>query len=248
MCGLLPIDCGSGTSSAVAGESQWGRKGIGMHRARAFGLILGLGASITVGAVVDDAAAQNCGSGGVDSLTNCIQIDLISDASGGPGSGVGGDSEGGDRSDATRGDGANGGRGGFETIHDVGNAREDASSTVVINSATTPDAISPDVNVEARLLTDPVLAIAGSFADTDVDVFAPDGSGNAQAGTTGGYGLAADAAGGDGGDGGNATGGRGGDGDAGGASLGVGGDGGLNLPILDATIVQTNVNTQVGLP
>jgi hypothetical protein len=46
-----------------------------------------------------------------------------------------------------------------------------------------------------------VVLVAGSFPDTGVDVFAP--GGNAQAGTTGGNGLTADASGGEGGDGGD---------------------------------------------
>ena len=46
-------------------------------------------------------------------------------------------------------------------------------------------------------------SIAGSFSDSGVRIVAP--AGNAQSGTTGGNGLAADASGGDGGDGGNST-------------------------------------------
>ena len=113
-----------------------------------------------------------------------------------------------------RGDGARGGSGGSSSVHDIGNAHADASSSVVIDDITTGDAIAHQVNVDARGATRPVVvAVAGSFPDTSVDVFAP--GGNAQAGTTGGNGLSSDASGGDGGDGGDAgDGATGGDGNA----------------------------------
>jgi hypothetical protein len=58
--------------------------------------------------------------------------------------------------------------------------------------------------VDAEGATRPVVvAVAGSFPDTGVDVVAPGGT--AQSGTTGGNGLLADAAGGAGGAGGDAT-------------------------------------------
>ena len=92
--------------------------------------------------------------------------------------------------------------GGFETIHDVGNARTDASSSVILNEIRSGDAIEPDVNVDARGGTDPVLVIAGSFRDTGENVF-PSG-GSARAGTTGGIGIINDS-GGVGGDRGDGT-------------------------------------------
>ncbi len=193
-----------------------------MRMLRRFGLVLGLGASLTLGAVVDEAAAQaNCGGGGGIAQVNCALNNQISDASGG---------EGGEGGDASGGDGGNGGRGGFASIHDVDNAHADASSSVILDNITTGDAIAHQVNVDARGATAPVVVVvAGSFPDTGVDVFAP--GGNALAGTTGGYGLTADASGGEGGEGGDARSGAGGD----------GGSGGLSLPILDATISQVNV-------
>ena len=102
--------------------------------------------------------------------------------------------------------GGRGGNGGFASVHDIANAYADASSNVIVGDITTGDAFGHNINVDATGADDPVvLAIAGSFSDTGVDIFAP--GGNAQSGTTGGNGLTADASGGDGGD---ATGGRGG--------------------------------------
>jgi hypothetical protein len=91
-------------------------------------------------------------------------------------------------------------------VHDIANAHADASSSVIIDNITTGDTFGHNIDVDATGADAPVvLAIAGSFSDTGVDVFAP--GGNAQSGTTGGNGLSANASGGDGGD---ATGGRGG--------------------------------------
>ena len=102
--------------------------------------------------------------------------------------------------------GGRGGNGGFATVHDIANAYADASSSVIVGDITTGDAFGHNINVDATGANAPVvMAIAGSFSDTGVDIFAP--GGNAQSGTTGGNGLTADASGGDGGD---ATGGRGG--------------------------------------
>jgi len=111
---------------------------------------------------------------------------------------------------ADGGNGGRGGNGGFATVHDIANAYADASSSVIVGDITTGDAFGNNINVDATGATAPVvMAIAGSFSDTGVDIFAP--GGNAQSGTTGGNGLTADASGGDGGDGGNARGGAGGD-------------------------------------
>ena len=113
-------------------------------------------------------------------------------------------------SDANGGNGGRGGNGGFASVHDIANAYADASSNVIVGDITTGDAFGNNINVDATGANAPVvLAIAGSFSDTGVDIFAP--GGNAQSGTTGGNGLTADASGGDGGDGGNARGGAGGD-------------------------------------
>jgi hypothetical protein len=65
------------------------------------------------------------------------------------------DSESGDGGSVSdvQGSGGNGGRGGngeFATLHDVGNADADASGSVVIDDATTGDAIAHQVNVDAR--------------------------------------------------------------------------------------------------
>jgi hypothetical protein len=84
---------------------------------------------------------------------------------------------------------------------------------VIVDDITTGDAVSHQVIVDAVGADVPVvLAVAGSFPDTGVDIFAPAGS--AQAGTTGGNGLVADSSGGNGG--------AGGAGDAGGAGGGGG--------------------------
>jgi hypothetical protein len=100
--------------------------------------------------------------------------------------------------------GGNGGDGGLSAVHDVGNASANASSSVTIGDITTGDLAAPDVNVDARGATRPVVVlVAGSFLDSGVDIFAP--SGNAQAGTTGGNGNPANSSGGSGGDGGNAS-------------------------------------------
>ena len=178
---------------------------------RTVGLALGLAFGVTLGAGSDEVAAQNtidCDAIFI-AFPDCFILN--SDASGG---------DAGESGDATSGDGGNGGRGGFASVHDVGNAHADASNSVILDDITTGDAIAHDVNVDARGATDPVVVVvAGSFLDTDVDVFAP--GGNALAGTTGGYGLTADASGGDGGESGDAT-----------STSGDGGAGGLSLPIL----------------
>jgi hypothetical protein len=173
-----------------------GKEGNGMRLARGYGLLLGLVVGITLGAPV--------ALSGVDARVARAALSVfIDDAV----------AEDGDHgrvtvSNGDDGNDGNSGDGGFEAIRDVGNASEDASSNVTVGDITTPDAIAPDVNVNAQLATNPVLAIAGSFRDTGVDVFAPNGNSTAQAGTTGGYGLTADSSGGDSGDagaGGDAT-------------------------------------------
>jgi hypothetical protein len=114
------------------------------------------------------------------------------------------ESETGDGGDATSrgGNGGRGGDGGFASIHDIANAHAAATSSVTVGDITTGNAFGHNIHVDARGGDDPS-SIAGSFSDTGVDIFAP--GGNAQAGTTGGYGLSADASGGDGGDGGDST-------------------------------------------
>jgi hypothetical protein len=114
------------------------------------------------------------------------------------------ESESGDGGNATSrgGNGGNGGDGGFASVHDIANAVAAATSSVTVGDITTGNAFGHNIVVDARGGDDPS-SIAGSFSDTGVDIFAP--GGNAQAGTTGGYGLGADASGGDGGDGGNST-------------------------------------------
>src|SRR5215217_7720935 len=100
------------------------------------------------------------------------------------------ESESGDGGNATSrgGKGGNGGDGGFASVHDIANAVAAATSSVAVGDITTGNAFGHDINVDATNSDDPVvLAIAGSFSDTGVDIFAP--GGNAQAGTTGGYGL-----------------------------------------------------------
>ena len=193
-----------------------------MRTARVSVLVLGLVIGITLGApvalsavdapvltagvplFVDEAAAfqpttPGGGAGGLASST--------STATGGDGGHGGAGGRGGE--------GGDGGAGGFATIHDVGNASADASSNVTIDDITTGDASGHEVIVDATGADKPVVvAIAGSFSDTGVDVFAPAGS--AQAGTTGGNGLSADASGGAGGEGG--AGGSGGGGGAGGSA------------------------------
>ncbi len=185
-----------------------------------FGLVFGitLGAPVALSNInapvataaltlfVDDVAAQVID---IDA-ENCGFLAILCNTS---------ESDGGDGGNAasTGGDGGNGGRGGFATVHDVGNAWAQASVSVIIDDIATGDAIAHEVNVDARGATDPVvLAVAGSFPDTGVDVFAPGGS--AQAGTTGGNGVGADASGGDGGDGGDSTATGGGGGGGGGIS------------------------------
>ncbi len=159
------------------------------------------------------------------------------DVDGGASSGVGGaggrgTSRGGNLS-SDAGDGGNSGNagdGGFSTVHDVGNAHANASSSVIVGDIETGDVDGHAIQVDARGATDPVVTlVAGSFGDTGVDIFAP--GGNAQAGTTGGNANSADSSGGDsgdGGDGGDATsrGGNSGNGTGGIGGLGTGGPGG----------------------
>ena len=160
-------------------------------RARGYGLIPGLVVGLALGllpVVADVASAQDID---VDA-ENCSLAILCQSADN--------ESSGGNAR------GGRGGNGGFATVHDIANAFADASSNVIVGDITTGDAFGHNINVDATGADDPVvLAIAGSFSDTGVDIFAP--GGNAQSGTTGGNGLTADASGGDGGD---ATGGRGG--------------------------------------
>ena len=210
-----------------------------------FGLTLGAPVALTgVDAPVataaltlfaDDVAAQapvNC------TITQALGLCAGSDADAGNSSGVGGaggsgSGRPGGNSSADAGDGGNsgrGGNGGFSTVHDVGNAHADASSSVVVGDITTGDVDGHEIQVDARGATDPVVTlVAGSFGDTGVDIFAP--GGNAQSGTTGGNANSADSSGGDsgdGGDGGDATsrGGNGGNGTGGLGGVGTGGPGG----------------------
>jgi hypothetical protein len=173
-----------------------------MRRASGFGLALALSLGIGLGTMplsVYEAAAQLVIDGeecGVNLLAVCSILE----------------SETGDGGEATGGNGGRGGDGGFASVHDIANAVAAATSSVTVGDITTGNAFGHNISVDATNSDDPVvLAIAGSFSDTGVDIFAP--GGNAQAGTTGGYGIGADASGGDGGDGGNATGGNSGDSD-----------------------------------
>jgi hypothetical protein len=173
-------------------------------KARRYGLIPGLVVGLSLGllpVLANVAAAQS------DIHAENCSIAVLCQAS---------ENESGAGGNATGGDGGNGGRGGnggFASVHDIANAYADASSSVIVGDITTGDAFGHNINVDATGANAPVvLAIAGSFSDTGVDIFAP--GGNAQSGTTGGNGLGADASGGDGGnggDGGHATGGNGGD-------------------------------------
>ena len=151
-------------------------------------LSYGLLVSVVVGMTVGALPLLGGTAAAADAENNC----LIAFCS----AGAGGEGEGGDATAR----GGNGGNGGLAAILDVGNVSEDASSSIVRSNITTGDVIAPDVNVDASVGTDPVRVIAGSFPNTSVDVFAPDGSGNAQSGTTGGNGLTADESGGAGGD------------------------------------------------
>jgi hypothetical protein len=173
-----------------------------MRRARGYGLGLALVFGLSLGTLplgVHEASAQIVIKGeecGVNLLAVCSNIE----------------SETGDGGEATGGNGGRGGNGGFASVHDIANAVAAATSSVTVGDITTGNAFGHNISVDATNSDDPVvLAIAGSFSDTGVDIFAP--GGNAQAGTTGGYGIGADASGGDGGDGGNARGGNSGDSD-----------------------------------
>jgi hypothetical protein len=208
MYGLIPIDCGVGISLAGATESLGKEKeGNTMRRARGLGLALALVFGLSVGTLPlsgYEAAAQTLTIRGEECGINLLAVCSNTD------------SETGEGGDATSrgGNGGRGGDGGFASVHDIANAVASATSSVTVGDITTGNAFGHTINVDATNSDDPVvLAIAGSFSDTGVDIFAP--GGNAQAGTTGGYGLNADASGGDGGDGGNsrATGGNSGDSD-----------------------------------
>jgi hypothetical protein len=200
--------------------------GKGMRATRDYVLAVGLVFGITLGVPValsgvdapvataaltrfiDGAAAQattTCTNGtagiitGTGDVCNSTDNDIFNtttDANGEGGRGGNATSSGGS--------GGNGGNGGFSALHDVGNASADASNSVTVGDITTGDLHAPDLIVDARGATRPVVVVvAGSFLDSGVDIFAP--SGNAQAGTTGGNGNLADSSGGSGGDGGNAT-------------------------------------------
>jgi hypothetical protein len=207
-----------------------------MRGARGYGLVLALSLGLSLGALplsADDAAAQ----GATTILTtggDCSVVESTFIPVGvGPGSGslfcpksTSTSGPGGDATAGRGGSGGSGGRGGhggpggdggFASVHDIANAHANASSSVTVGDITTGDASGHNIAVDATGADDPVvLAIAGSFSDTGVDIFAP--GGNAQAGTTGGYGIAADASGGAGGAGGD--GGEGGDGGDGGDATG----------------------------
>jgi hypothetical protein len=175
-----------------------------MQRTSGYGLIPGLviGLSLALLPLVADEAAAQVDIAGEE----CGGIAILCQA-------TENESSGGDATGGNGGNGGRGGNGGFASVHDIANAHADASSSVIVGDITTGDAFGHNINVDATGANAPVvLAIAGSFSDTGVDIFAP--GGNAQSGTTGGNGLSADASGGDGGDGGNggnATGGDGGD-------------------------------------
>ena len=141
------------------------------------------------------------------------------------------------------GNSGNAGNGGFSSVHDLGNADANASSSVIVGDVTTGDVDGHTIQVDARGATAPVVTlVAGSFGDTGVDIFAPGGS--AQAGTTGGNAATADSSGGDSGDagdggdatssGGNAGNGTGGPGAPGTGGLGGPGTGGPGAPGIGA--------------
>jgi len=171
-----------------------------MRKVRGYGLGLALVFGLSVVAAplsVEQASAQIVIKGeecGINLLAVCSNTE----------------SETGEGGEATGGNGGRGGNGGFASVHDIANAVAAATSSVTVGDITTKDAFGHNIVVDARGAEDPS-SIAGSFSDTGGRIFAP--GGNAQAGTTGGNGLAADASGGDGGDGGNARGGNSGDSD-----------------------------------
>jgi hypothetical protein len=175
-----------------------------MRRASGIGLALALSFGLSVGALPltgDEAAAQTNVCGNASDVLGLSLCTANRSDSG----------EGGEGGDATGGRGGRGGNGGFASVHDIANAHAAATSSVTVGDITTGNAFGHNITVDATGADKPVvLAIAGSFSDTGVDIFAP--GGNAQSGTTGGNGIGADASGGAGGDGGNATGGDGGNG------------------------------------
>jgi len=167
-----------------------------MRRARRYGLGLALVFGLSLGALplssYEAAAQTTLTIRGEECGINLLAVCSNSE------------SESGDGGNATSrgGNGGNGGNGGFASVHDIANAVTDATSAVTVGDITTKDAFGHNIVVDARGGDDPS-SIAGSFSDTGVRIVAP--AGNAQSGTTGGNGLAADASGGDGGDGGNST-------------------------------------------
>jgi hypothetical protein len=171
-----------------------------MRRSHGYALVFALIFGLSLGALplgVNDAEAQTLDISGED----CGVLGILCTIS---------ESESGDGGNANGGNGGRGGNGGFASAHDIANAIASAHNSVTVGDITTGNAFGHDINVDATGADDPVvLALAGSFSDTGVDIFAPGGS--SQAGTTGGNGVGADASGGDGGDGGNARGGRSGD-------------------------------------
>src|SRR5215218_572812 len=167
-----------------------------MRQARGIGLALALSLGIGLGALplssYEAAAQTTLTIRGEECGINLLAVCSNSE------------SESGDGGNATSrgGNGGNGGNGGFASVHDIANAVTDATSAVTVGDITTKDAFGHNIVVDARGGDDPS-SIAGSFSDTGVRIVAP--AGNAQSGTTGGNGLAADASGGNGGDGGNSS-------------------------------------------
>jgi hypothetical protein len=160
-------------------------RGYGYALALIFGLLLGT-LSLTVEAAAQ--ARNTCGNAGIANvLLGNIKCSASADEGG----------------NATGGRGGPGG--GIASVHDIANANAAATSSVTVGDITTGNAFGHNITVDATGADDPVvLAIAGSFSDTGVDIDAP--GGNAQSGTTGGTGIGAYTSGGDGGD---ATGGNG---------------------------------------
>jgi hypothetical protein len=162
-------------------------RGYGFALALIFGLSLGT-LPVAVEAAVD--AQNRCANPG---LANVLIGDITCRAS----------------AEEHEGGNATGGRGGpgggIASVHDIANANAAATSSVTVGDITTGNAFGHNITVDATGADDPVvLALAGSFSDTGVDIDAH--GGNAQSGTTGASGIGADTSGGDGGD---ATGGNG---------------------------------------
>jgi hypothetical protein len=179
------LQYGIRSAGAEQGQVHRRKERTTVRRARGFVLGLGLAFGLALGAlplVADEAAAQDINLEG----ENCV-IGILCATS---------EAESGEGGDATA-RGGHGGNGGTASVSNVGNAHAAAASSVILGDITTHDAFGHSIFVDARGGEDPS-SIAGSFSDTDVDVFAPGGS--VQAGTTGGYGINADASGGHGGD------------------------------------------------